>query len=101
MKKLIMASLVVTALLGLCAVDDFLCLHDIKADYVSAAALEYLHLTTSGALPPWTDTGLEWASLTVSYVLRWLLILSNAAILILLLKRIRHAGGALAGQEER
>jgi hypothetical protein len=96
-----MASLVITALLGLCAVDDFLSLHDIKADYVSTAALEYLHLTTSGALAPWTDARLEWASVTVSYVLRWLLILSNAAILILLLTRPQQAGGALAGQEER
>lgn len=101
MKTLLMVSLVITALVGLCAVDDFLSLHDIKADYISTSALEYLHLTTSGALPPWTDTRLEWASVTVSYVLRWLLILSNAAVLILLMKRLQQADGELAGPVDR
>lgn len=89
MKRLLVTSMAITVLLGVCAVDDFLSLHDIRADYVSKAALDYLRVTTSGTLPWWTDTRLEWASVTASFVLRTLLILSNGAILVLLLKRKR------------
>lgn len=93
MKKLLIASVAITILLIFCTFDDFLSLHDIKADYVSKSALNYLRVETSKALPPWTDTKLEWASVTISYALRAVLILSDLFILILLMKRLQHKNG--------
>jgi predicted transglutaminase-like protease len=91
MKNLLIASVAITFVLIFCTFDDFLALHDIKADYVSKSVLNYLHVETSEPLPPWTDTRLEWTSVTISYALRSVLILSNLVILLLLMKRLRHA----------
>jgi hypothetical protein len=93
MKKLVVASVAITILLVLCTVDDFLSLHDIRADYVSQSVLDYLHVETSQALPPWTETRLEWTSVTVSFVARSVLILSNLVVLLLLMKRLPDADG--------
>ena len=93
MKKLLIASVAVTVLLIFCTFDDFLSLHDIRADYVSKSALDYLRVGTTEALPPWTDTRLEWTSVTISHALRSVLILSNLVILLLLMKRLPRAGG--------
>jgi hypothetical protein len=93
MKKLVVASLAITVLLVLCTFDDFLSLHDIRADYVSRSALSYLRVETSEALPPWTETSLEWASVTISYALRSVLIFSNLVILLLLMNRLQRANG--------
>jgi hypothetical protein len=93
MKKLLIASVAITTLLIFCTVDDFLSLHDIKADYVSKSILSYLHVETSAPLPSWTDTKLEWASVMISYVLRSVLILSNLVILFLLIKRLPQSNG--------
>jgi hypothetical protein len=93
MKKLIVASIAVNILLIFCAFDDFLSLHDIKADYVSKSALTYLHVETSAPLPAWTNTRMEWASVTVSYAVRSMLIVSNLAILLALRKRLSRGTG--------
>jgi len=95
MKKLIVASIAINILLIFCTVDDFLSLHDIKADYVSKPVLSYLHVETSASLPTWTDTRLEWTSVTISYALRSILIISNLGILLLLRKRLAR-GNELA-----
>lgn len=100
MKKLIVASIAVNILLILCTLDDFLSLHDIKADYVSKSVLTYLKVETSAALPAWTDTRLEWASVTISYALRSILIVSNLAILFLLTKRLPK-GNELASVQSK
>ena len=99
MRKLIIASIVINILLVLCTFDDFLSLHDIKADYVSKFVLNYLHVETSAALPTWTDTRLEWASVTVSYVVRSILIVSNLALLIFLRKRLPFENGLASVQK--
>lgn len=99
MRQLIIASIAINILLIFCTVDDFLSLHDIKADYVSKSILSYLHVETSAPLPSWTDTSLEWASVTISYALRSILIISNLGILILLRKRLAR-GNALAHVQE-
>jgi hypothetical protein len=93
MKILLIASTGITIVLALCAVDDFLSLHDIRADYVSKTVLTYLHIETSEPLPGWTDTGLEWASITVSWVVRSILILANLVVLVLLIKRSNASAG--------
>jgi hypothetical protein len=88
MKKLIIASIAINILLIICTLDDFLSLHDIKADYVSKSVLSYLHVETSSTLPTWTDTRLEWASVSISYVVRSISIVSNIAILLFVRKRL-------------
>lgn len=90
MKKLIIACIAINILLIFCTFDDFLSLHDIKADYVSKSVLSYLHVETSATLPTWTDTRLEWASVKISYAVRSILIVSNLAILLLLTKRLPY-----------
>ena len=88
MKKLLIASVAITILMIFCTFDDFLSLHDIRADYISKSALDHLRVETSGTLPPWTDTRLEWTSVTISFALRSILIVANLAILLLLVKRL-------------
>jgi hypothetical protein len=95
MKKLLFASMAITVALMVCTLDDFLSLHDIKADYVSKSVLHYLRVETSEPLPTWTDASLEWKSVTVSYALRLLLIVSNFSILLFLNRRLPR-GGELA-----
>ncbi len=99
MKKLLFASIAITIVLIVCTLDDFLSLHDIKADYVSKSVLNYLQVGTSASLPAWTDTPLEWTSVTISYALRSVLIVSNLAILLLLTRRLPRARG-LASVEQ-
>jgi hypothetical protein len=99
MKKLIIASIVITTLLIFCTIDDFLSLHDIKADYVSKSVLSYLSVETLAFLPAWTNTSLEWKSVTISYVLRSILIVMNLGILLLLRKRLAR-GNELAHAQE-
>ena len=88
MRKPIIAFMAINILLIICTLDDFLSLHDIKADYVSKAALSYLQVETSATLPTWTDARLEWASVTISFAVRSILIVSNLAILFFLRKRL-------------
>jgi hypothetical protein len=90
MKKITIASLVITCLLAVCTLDDLLSLHDIKADYVSASVFRYLGIPIPEALPPWTATSLEWASITVSYILRSVLIVANLVILSVLYRKVRR-----------
>ena len=61
----------------------------IKADYVSASVFRYLDIPIPEALPPWTATSLEWASITVSYILRSVLIAANLVILSVLYRKVR------------
>lgn len=89
MKKITIASLLITCLLAVCTLDDFLSLHDIKADYVSASVFRYLGIPTPDGLPPWTATSLEWTSITVSYILRSVLIAVNLVILSILYRKVR------------
>ena len=93
MKKLLIASIIITILLILCSIDDFLSLHDIKADYVSKSILTHLHVETSEPLPAWTDTSLEWTSVSISYAFRSLLILANLVILLILTRRLTRSTG--------
>ena len=77
-------AILLIGVLFICSIDDFLSLHDIKKDYVSQEALQYLEVETSAELPDWTNTKLEWASVTVSYVIRLLAIVASLYLLVLL-----------------
>ena len=94
MKKLTIASLLIMCLLAVCTFDDLLSLHDIKADYVSASVFRYLDIPIPEALPPWTATRLEWASITVSYILRSVLIAANLITLSILYWKVRKLSDA-------
>jgi hypothetical protein len=65
-----------TIIIALCVVgfvlsfSDFLALHDIKNDYVSARILERLNITLSEDLPEWTATKGEWTIVRISYIFR-------------------------------
>jgi hypothetical protein len=92
MKKtdtLIKIVILLTIVLFICAVDDFLSLHDIKKDYVSKGALQYLEAETSKALPDWTNTELEWLSVKVSYIIRFIAIIMSLFLLVRLKKNIQ------------
>ena len=89
MKKITIASLLIMCLLAVCTFDDLLSLHDIKADYVSASVFRYLDIPIPEALPPWTATSLEWASIKVSFILRSVLIAANLVILSILYRKVR------------
>ncbi len=59
--------IILSSILILCTIDDSLSLHDIQKDYVSQSALQNLEEETSSQLPEWTNTNLEWTSVTVSF----------------------------------
>ena len=87
-KALITLSLVLTVILIIFTIGDYLALHDIWKDYVSRGALTYLKIETSKPLPYWTKTNLEWTSVTVSYFVRFLVIIANVVVLYLLIKEL-------------
>ena len=57
--------ILLTIVLLICTINDFLSLYDIKKDYVSKWVLQHLEVDTSKELPAWTNTELEWLSITV------------------------------------
>lgn len=90
---LIKVTILFTFVLFICTIDDFLSLHDIKKDYVSKTILQYLDIETSKELPNWTNTELEWLSVTVSYSIRFSLIIIILIILVQLKKNISKIYG--------
>jgi hypothetical protein len=90
MDTLVMAVILLTVLFSVCTVADFLALHDINKDYVSQAALQYLAAETSNDLPAWTDTQMEWTTVTVSYLIRSVSIVLSFFILFGLKRELRN-----------
>ena len=82
------ATILVTIALFVCTIDDFLSLHDIYKDYVSKQALQYLGVETSKPLPDWTNTELEWFSITISYTVRFSLVIVSLCLLLMLKRTI-------------
>jgi hypothetical protein len=94
MDTLVKAVILLTVLLSVCTVADFLALHDVNKDYVSQAALQYLEVTTSKELPAWTGAQLEWATITVSYLLRTAVIVLSLLMLFGAKRELRkHQAG--------
>lgn len=81
----VLLTLAVVGFLLVLTVGDFLALHDIQQDYVSAEALRTLELDLAGALPYWTSTSGEWAMVTISIVSRSILLVLNALLLFTIL----------------
>ena len=97
--NLIRVTLILTALVFLFTIDDFLSLHDINKDYVSKSILEYLNIETSKELPSWTNTSLEWLSVEVSLVMRFFLILIILYLLVRLKNKIYTTNSVQITQE--
>ena len=94
MKKsgiMLKSMLALNLLVFLLTILDFLALHDIQNDYVSAEALQHLQIIGSSAPPPaWTATTGEWQIVSISFWLRTVFILTN---LLLLWQLSRKATG--------
>ena len=85
-RNVILFSLAVVGFLLALTVGDFLALHDIQQDYVSAEVLRTLELDLAGALPYWTGTTGEWSMVTISVIARFVLLIANALLLFTFLR---------------
>jgi hypothetical protein len=86
-RSAILFSLAVIGFLLVLTVGDFLALHDIRQDYVSAEVLRTLELDLAGALPYWTGTTGEWSLVTISVIARFVLLVMNALLLFTFLRK--------------
>ena len=80
-KMLIYFSLLLSALMFILSLGDFLALHDIYKDYVSQEILDYLDITLEKELPAWTKTDGEWELVTFNYISRATLLVVNVILL--------------------
>ena len=78
-----------SVIIFLTTIDDFLSLHDINKDYISQSALKYLETETTKSLPNWTNTKLEWLAVTISWIVRFSLIIVSLILLFVLKKKLR------------
>ena len=85
--------LVIAIVLCLLTILDFLALHDIYKDYVSKTVLSYLNLALPIELPGWTNTELEWNALTLNYILKIFLAITNILLIVILRNMVRKADG--------
>ncbi len=78
---------IATIIIALCVIGllltifDFLVLHDIKNEYVSARILERLDIALSEELPEWTETKGEWLVVRISYLFRFVFFILCAVLL--------------------
>ncbi len=73
-------------------IGDYLALHDISHDYVSARVLQSLGVFVSRELPPWTETKGEWAMVSTGLVFRSAFLLLNAITLALSARALKNQG---------
>ena len=84
MKKsgiLLKSMLLLNLLVFLLTITDFLALHDIQNDYVSAKVLGGLQIGTSAPLPAWTATQGEWQLVSISFFARVVFLIANLGLL--------------------
>ena len=84
--SMLIASIVVLAL----TMGDFLALHDIQREYVSAEVLDSLEIIVSDELPHWTATAGEWAMVQFSFLARFAFLIFNAITLLLTVVMLRR-----------
>ena len=87
---LLNSAIILSVVILLAIIDDFLCLHDIQKDYISQSALTYHETGTTKTLPDWTNTKLEWLSVTVSWFVKFVLSISNLIILFVLKRNYQN-----------
>jgi hypothetical protein len=84
--KLVLGAAIVLCLL---TVLDYLALHDIYKDYVSAAVLSYLNIALPVQLPAWTNTQLEWNAVTINYLVKTTLTVINLILIVMIRNLVR------------
>ena len=89
-KKLIYFSLLLSAIMFIFTIADFLALHDIYIDYVSTEILDYLNIALDKELPTWTNTDGKWGLVTISFFSRFGLLIVNLIILFLSIRYIKY-----------
>lgn len=70
----------------MCLFLDFLALHDIRNDYVSAPVINRFMPATTSVLPEWTKTSGEWSLIRFSFVIK-LLVAGLTIPLVLILQK--------------
>jgi hypothetical protein len=90
------AFLIAILLCGLIVL-DYLPLHDINNDYVSAPILAELNIELSAGLPSWTNTELEWNIVTINYLLKIIFALTNIGLIFMLNSLIRKSNSQEPG----
>lgn len=83
-------AILIAILLCVLIVLDYLPLHDINNDYVSAPILAELNIELSAGLPSWTNTDLEWNIVTINYLLKIIFALTNIGLIFVLNSLIRR-----------
>ena len=69
-KSIIGWAFVLSILVLLLILGDFLALADINQDYVSTKVLDSIQVDISDKLPDWSSTSMEWNVLTISLFLK-------------------------------
>jgi hypothetical protein len=84
-------TLVLGAAIALCllTVLDYLALHDIYKDYVSAAVLSQLNIALPIELPAWTNTQLEWNAVTINYLVKTGVTVINLILIVMIRNLVR------------
>lgn len=80
---------VLTLIMILLVIGDFLALHDIRKDYVSPGVLEDFSEYDSGNIPDWAATRMEWIFVRVSLILKLIIIPFILVALARAVKRFR------------
>jgi hypothetical protein len=80
--KKIIPIIIALCIVGLLlALFEFLALHDIHNEYVSARNLERLEIGLSKDLPDWTSTKGEWMVVRIGYLFRFFFFILSAVLL--------------------
>ena len=77
---------VLSLIMILLLIGDYLALHDIRQDYVSSDVLDTVQTDISNEIPEWASTKLEWTFVKVSLVLKMII---APIIVIALSKTVR------------
>ena len=78
---------VLSLIMILLVVGDYLALHDIRSDYVSSGVLENFPDFDSGNIPDWAATRMEWIFVWISLFLKIIIL---PVILVALGKAVRR-----------
>ncbi|MDF1548148.1 MAG: hypothetical protein P1P88_10030 [Bacteroidales bacterium] len=83
LKNITTIALILTVLVFLLTIADFLALHDIRNDYVSKKIITSISQT----LPAYTNTSGEWQVVNISFISRFLFFIFNVGVLLLILRK--------------
>lgn len=73
----------------MCLFLDFLALHDIRNDYVSAPVIDRFMPATTSVLPEWTKTSGEWSLIRFSFIVKFLVAGLSIPVVLVLRKSSR------------